>query len=170
MTDETILVLGDLVFPAGSARGITQTFSPIDNGDVRRTVNGTLIDLTREQNRKFESQIRLQDMATPTLAGIWKGRILNPVEFIVPFREAVSPASDTHTIIRPPVTGTVFGYDDATGDKVFPSSVVGQIVTFDDPVNFIQYRPSLIMMVVALTVDGDEYQAEEGYTIDLEEV
>lgn len=170
MTDETILVLGDLVFPAGSGRGITQSIQPIDNGDVRRSVNGTLIDLTREQNRKFESQIQLQDMATPTLAGIWKGKIINPVECITPFRETVSPASATHTIIRTPVAGSVWGYDDATGDKVFPTDVTGEDITFADPVNYIEYRPSLVMMVLAHTIDADEYAAGEGYTIDLEEV
>lgn len=170
MTDETELVLGNLVLPAGSGRGITQSIQPIDNGDVRRTVNGTLLDLTREENRKYESQIQVQDMATPTLAGIWKGQTLNPVECITPFRELVSPASATHTLIRTPVAGSVWGYDDVTGEKVFPTIVAGEDITFAAPVNFIEYRPSLVMMVLAFTTDRDEYGAVEGYTIDLEEI
>lgn len=169
MTDETILKLGDIEFPVGSARGISQTIQPIDNGDVRRTVNGTLLDLTRIQNRKFESQIRLQDQATPTFIGFFKGSIL-VVESIVPFRELVNPASTTQTIIRTPVTGSVTGIESVSGLVVDPISVVGEDITFANTVNLIKYRPVLTMMILAITLDADEYAATEGWVIDLEEV
>lgn len=169
MTDETILKIGDLIFPVGAARGISQTIQPIDNGDVRRTVNGSLLDLTRIQNRKFESQIRLQDQATPTLAGVWKGST-HIIECIFPFRELVDPASTTHTIIRTPVTGSVTGIEDISGLIVDPISVVGEDITFTNAVNLIKYRPVLTMMVLAITFDVDEYAATEGWTVDFEEV
>lgn len=168
MTDETVLKLGDLVIPVGSGRGISQSIKPIDNGDLRRTVNGKLIDMTREQNRKFESQITATDMATPTFAGVWKGSEIE-VECIAKLRQYASPASAVMTLIRTPVPGSIFGFT-ATGEKLQPESVDDLEITFASPVVFVAYRPILLMMVIATSWDDDEYAAEEAWTIDLEEV
>lgn len=168
MSDETILKLGDLIIPVGAGRGITQTLQPIDNGDLRRTVNGTLLDLTRTENRKYESQVQCTDMAAPTLAGIWKGSEI-AVNCIKHLRQVVTPESTNVTLIRDPVAGSVVGYD-SSGNKVTPDSVVNRDVTFLVNVAMVKFRPALTMMVVALTENEDEYAAEEGWTIDLEEV
>lgn len=167
-TNETILTLGDIVIPVGSARGITQTLQPINNGDLRRTVNGSLKDLTRVENRKFESQIRCTDMATPAMAELWKGQTLS-IECIQVLNQNVFPAGQAATLIRPPVSGSVVGFD-STGSKVLPTTVIGSDATFPSDVVNIEFRPILTMMVSATSMDTDEYEAEEGWSIDLEEV
>jgi len=169
MSTETILKLGDNFIPVGAGRGISQTLDPISNGDIRRTINGSLIDLTRALNRKFESQVNCTDMGTPTLAGIWKGSIIQ-VDCIQPLRELVNPASTTHTIIRDPVAGSVIGIDEATDAEVTPTIVAGRDITFSAAVKAIEFLPSLEMMVRSHSLNTDEYAAEEGWSIDLEEV
>lgn len=167
-TDETLLTLGDIVIPVGAGRGITQTLQPIDNGDVRRTVNGTLIDLTRVENRKFESQIRCSDMATPAIAELWKGQTLL-VDCIQVLNQNINPASTSATLIRDPVANSIFGFD-SSGVKSEPTSVIGRDVIFASNVVHIEFRPVLDMMILATSVNTDEYAAEEGWSIDLEEV
>lgn len=171
MTDETILVLGDLEIPAGAARGITQTLQPIDNGDVRRTINGTLTDLTRVVNRKFASQISIADQATPAIAELFKGQTLL-VESITKLRQNVSPPSTTETLIRDPVVSSVLGRD-AACTPITPTIVGGtgnRDITFATPVVMIEFRPILNMMILQYSLNTDEYGAEEGWTLDLEEI
>jgi len=168
MSNETILVLGDLVIPIGAGRGISQTLQPIDNGDLRRTVNGELIDLTRVENRKFESQVSTIDQASPTLAGIWKGSQLI-VEFIENLRQSELVPTTSFTLIRDPVVSSIVGRD-VNGDKVAVNTVVDRDITFVSAVKYVEFRPILTMLVVAMSFNIDEYAAEEGWTIDLEEV
>jgi len=171
MSTETNLVLGNLIIPLGAGREITQTLQPISNGDIRRTVNGDLIDLTRIENRKFESSISTTDQASPTLAGIWKGTQLI-VECISPLYELVDPILATHTIIRNPVISSIQGYD-AANTKVVLISATGignRDLLFVSPVSFIMFRPILTMLVLGIQFNRDEYAAEEGWTIDMEEV
>lgn len=167
-TSETILTLGNIVIPIGAGRQITQTLQPIDNGDLRRTVNGTLKDLTRLENRKFSGQIRCTDMSTPAIAELWKGQIIL-VDCIQPLNQNISPTSLTAILIRDPVAGSIYGYD-AAGNKHQPSLVNGRDVEFLVNVLNIRFRPRLNMMVLATSIDVDEYPAEEGWSIDLEEV
>ena len=167
-TNETILTLGNIAIPVGAARGITQTLQPIDNGDVRRTVNGTLLDLTRAENRKFESQIRCSDMATPAMAELWKGQTLL-IECIQILNQNINPTFTDVTLIRDPVTNSVFGFE-ADGTKINPVSVTGRDVIFASDVVNVEFRPILNMMILATSVNTDEYAAEEGWSIDLEEV
>ena len=58
MSDETTLVLSGIGVPPYCARGLTQTLAPIEAaGSQRRTVNGTLVDLSLTQFRKYRSTI-----------------------------------------------------------------------------------------------------------------
>ncbi len=171
MTDETVLVLGNLEIPIGSGRELTQTLRPIDNGELRRTINGTLHDLTREQNRKYESQISGNGqsiIATPAIAELWKGSVV-VVSCISKLRQNVNPAVSVITLIRTPVSGTVVGITSA-GDEIDPVSVIGYEATFGENVIMVEFRPLLSMMVASTSWDDDEYAAQEGWSIDLEEV
>lgn len=168
MTTETNLVLGDLIIPIGSGRGITQSIEPVDNGELRRTVNGTLVDLTRDENRKFKSTISCSDQKTPSLAGIWKGMSLE-VSSIALIRQLVSPAALTATLIRDYVVGTVFGRD-INGAKITPTSVSGFLATFPFNVVMVEFYPKLTMLVDSISVETDEYGASQSWTIGLEEV
>lgn len=168
MTDETNLKLGDLIIPTGAGRGITQALSLVDNGQLRRTVNGELIDLTRDQNQKYESTISATDQKTPSLAGVWKGVELE-VECVVTIRQLVNPAALTATLIRDYVTGTVFGRD-INGVKITPTSVVGLLATFPSNVVMVEFFPKLTMLVSSVSINTDEYEASQGWDISLEEV
>jgi hypothetical protein len=58
MSADTVLVLHGIGIPEYSARGVTQTLQPIEAaGSLRRTVNGTLKDLSFAQFRKYRSNI-----------------------------------------------------------------------------------------------------------------
>lgn len=168
MSDETDLVLGDIVIPVGSARGIAQSIEIIDNGDMRRTINGTLKNLTRQENRKFSSTINASDFSSPALAGIWRGDVID-VSCIEPLRQTVNPADTDVTLIRDPVAGTVRGIDQVTGSFVSPSSVVGRDVTFASAVTMVEFKPILTMMVTDISFDKDEYSTDESWSIQLEE-
>lgn len=170
MSDETVLVLDGIDFPVGSARGITQSLGIIDNGDLRRTVNGTLTDTTRAVNQKFVSSIKCTDMSAPTLAEIWKGSEIE-VQCIAKIRQRVSPADDIVTLTRPPVSGSVSGYT-ALGAKVEGeiTSDSDVVVEFEEDVVRVEYRPLLVMMVTDKSEDEDEYQASTGWSLELEEV
>lgn len=172
MTDETLLILGDIPLPIGSSRFISQTLQPIDNGDVRRTVNGSLRDMTRDENRKYESQISSTDQATPALGGLWKGQTVL-VECVKKLRDKIVPAGTAVTLHRDPVVASVFGYTAFPCVKVAPLSVAGvgnRDITFSSPVDYVEFRPIMDFMVLANSVNEDEANAEEGWTIDLEEV
>ena len=167
MSDETTLKLGDIYFPVGSARGISQSLEMVSNGDMRRTVNGNLRDLTRTQNRKFESSINASDTESPAVQNLWRGQEL-VVECIQPFRQSVSPASATATLIRTHVPSTVFGRK-ADNSIVAVTSVVAFLATFPEPVIMVEFRPILTMLISDISVDKDEYGAIEGWSVDLEE-
>lgn len=194
-TFETDLTLGDIVIPAGAARGITQTLNIVNNGVLRRTVNGTLLDLTRDQNRKFESKVSVSDLITPTLAGIWKGMEIL-VGCLAKIRQLPGDQTEgldlledgghalledgghaeldvlsdsTFLLIRDPVADTVVGRN-LSNEAVDPVSVVGRTASFDQPLLYIEFKPQMLMLVADVVVSDDEYAGKQDWEIDLEEV
>lgn len=164
---ETIVDFSNIIFPASSGRGITESLSLLDNGVLRRTVNGTLTDTTRIENRKFVSQIKCSDLKTPTLADIWKGQQLVGTT-TQPFRQFVNNLSVV-TLFRTPLTGSVSGYNSSDVKQVL-NSVVGNVATFATPVAYVKFNPVLTMLVTSIVYTNDEYSAVEGWEVDLEEV
>lgn len=165
---ETDLILGDLIIPVGAGRGITQTLSFVNNGDLRRTVNGKLVDVTRKENRKYVSTVSCTDMDAPSISEIWRGEVLD-VSFIVKLSQAVSPPSQNVTISREAVAGSIQGFD-TDGLPVPIDSITGQDIEFEADVALVSYNPLLEMMVVDVSVNTDEYDAQVGWSIQLEEV
>lgn len=142
MPDDTMLVLAGIGVPPYSARGLTQTLDPIEAaGSQRRTVNGTLVDLSLSQFRKYRSTIRGRDQQAPALDGVWPGQSVTvscTAELCC--LAAVAPA-------KPVVSGS--------------QRTEG---------SFIFYRPQLVMQVVGFTTERDEYGATTSWTLELEEV
>ena len=139
---DTLLVLTGIGIPAYSARGLTQTLQPIEAaGSQRRTVNGTLVDLSLPQFRKYRSTIRCSDMEAPALDGIWPGAMVT-VHCVV---ELCHPTGGTSE--RTPVTGSM--------------RTEG---------GFIFYRPQITMQVIGFSVEKNEWGAITGWTLELEEV
>ena len=135
-------------------------------------MNGNLRDLTRAENRKYESQISSTDQATPALGGVFKGSI-HLVECMKKFRDNLFPAGAAITLIRDPVVVSVFGYVADPCERITPLSVGGsgnRDITFSVDVDYVEYRPIINFMVLANSVNEDEAAAEEGWQIDLEEV
>lgn len=141
LTDDTLLLLEGVGIPRYSARGMTQTLAPIDElANVRRTINGTAIDLSADQFQKFKSSLSASDQAPPAIiGGKWPGAevVVHCVAELV--RDEYEDAS------RPVVSGS----ERDNGD------------------GFIFYRPILTMIVLSFSVSKDEWGAVIGWQMDL---
>lgn len=142
MPDTTVLVLSGAGVPPYSIRGAQQTLRPIGSA-ARRTVNGTLVDLSEAQFRKYHSTITCTDQQAAALDGIWPGMTL------------------TVDCIKE------LAYEDVSGAMADRPVVEGSERTED---GFVFYRPRLSMMVMDKQEARDEYRAEEGWTLELEEI
>jgi hypothetical protein len=164
---QTAVSLSSIITPYGSARGITESLSILDNGTLRRTVNGTLVDTTRVENRKFGYSVKCNDLTSPTLSGVWKGMFVT-VESAQSFRQFVNHVQ-TVTLIRSPVSNTVKGFT-SDGTEVSLTSVTGTTAVFASQVDYVTFNPTMDMRVTNYTINNDEYAASEAWQIDLEEV
>ena len=138
-----MLTLSGIGVPPYSARGASQTLEPIQAAQqMRRTINGELIDISRAEFRKYRSTISCVDQQPPAVDGVWPGQVLT-VGCIseLTYRTAGST----------PSRNMVAGSSRTEGDYIF-------------------YRPSLTMRVVAFSQDTDEYGAVVSWSLQLEEV
>jgi hypothetical protein len=129
-----------------SARGLRGTLSPIDmargEDKLARTVNGTLVDISAPQMRKYKLQISGSDDAPPALDGIWVGMMVT-VNSLVELAFLTSGGSPERT----PVSGS--------------SRIEG---------NYTYYRPSFTMRVVEHQIESEEWAATVPWSLTLEEV
>ena len=138
-----VLTLSGIGVPPYSARGASQTLEPIQaSQQLRRTVNGELIDISRPEFRKYRSRISCADQQPPAVDGVWPGQVVT-----VGCISELSYLTSGGTPSRMPVTG---------------SSRTEGAYTF--------YRPSLTMRVFSFSQDTDEYGAETSWSLELEEV
>lgn len=143
MTDMTVLRLEGMGVPPYSARGLSQSLTPIQGaGQVLRTINGTLVDFSGTQFRKFQSRITGGDQLPPAVNGVWPGQLLT-VDCITELAYETSTGGTD----RAPVPGS----ERTEGDWSY-------------------YRPRLEMRVMAFEVTRDEYGAQVSWALDLEEV
>ena len=140
---DTLLVISGPGIADFSARGLHQTLDPIDAaGVLDRTVNGTLIDLSPTQMRKYKSTISCTDTETPALDGVWPGMPLT-----VDCVRELGYRTEGGTPQRPVVEGS---------ERVSSS--------------WTYYRPRLEMLVVSYSVSRDEYGALTEWTLELAEI
>ena len=138
-----MLTLSGIGVPPYSARGASQTLEPIQaSQQLRRTINGELIDISRAEFRKYRSTISCVDQQPPAIDGVWPGRVLT-----VGCISELSYLTAGGAPARPLVSGS----SRTEGDYTF-------------------YRPSLTMRVVAFSQDTDEYGAVVSWSLQLEEV
>ena len=138
-----VLTLSGIGVPPYSARGASQTLEPIQaSQQLRRTINGELIDISRAEFRKYRSTISCVDQQPPAIDGVWPGRVLT-----VGCISELSYLTAGGAPARPLVSGS----SRTEGDYTF-------------------YRPSLTMRVVAFSQDTDEYGAVVSWSLQLEEV
>ena len=148
---ETLLSFIGIGLPDYSARGLTQTLEHIDGASqMRRTINGELRDISDSAFRKYRSTITGSDQMPPAIDGIWPGLSVNVncmVELAKTGVDSTTSPTTEPTLGRPAVAGSI--RNDGT-------------TTF--------YRPTLVMKVMGFRIDKDEWGAQVGWTLELEEV
>jgi hypothetical protein len=148
---ETLLSFIGIGLPDYSARGLSQTLQPIDAAaSMRRTINGELMDISASQFQKYQSTIRGGDQQPPAIDGVWPGLSVNVncmVELAVAGVDNTTSATTEPALGRPAVAGSI------RTEGAF---------TF--------YRPALVMKVMDFNIDRDEWGAQVGWSMQLEEV
>lgn len=140
----TLLALNGMGVPPYSARGLTQTLQLIaGSAQLRRTINGSLSDVSDPLFRKYASVVTGADIDPPALDGKWAG-LQVVVDCIV---ELGQLESTDPVYARTPVT--------------LPAR---------HEAGFIFYRPRLTMLVTDFNVSTNEYGATTSWTLNLEEV
>lgn len=178
MTSESeILIQRDgsnvaLFFPPGSARGVQASVEQVYGGDLRRTVNGALVDLTRAQLRKYRVSLSASGQALPDLRGLWRGQLVTVSPPVI-WTAYASAGSASLTLERParatgwrllnaetgePVAGGLLSLDGKT--LLLPPSA---------PAVQLEYQPVLSCRVAAVSASGDEWDASAAWSIELEE-
>ena len=143
MADETQLVITGMGVAPYSARGLEQTLQPISGaGQLRRTINGALVDISETALRKFSSTISGTDQLSPAVNGIWPGMSIT-VDCVVELAYVTASGSADRTVVS-------------------GSSRVDGLFTY--------YRPQLVMRVVEWSVSEDEYGRGVGWELALEEI
>lgn len=151
-TVPSILRLVGMGIPPYSARGIAESLEPISESEqLRRTINGSLKDLSDPTHRKYGLSLSATDVDPPAVEGVWPGLqvVVDVVtemallgEFEVDSEGGSEPAFD-----RPVVPGSA-----RTAD------------------GFTFYRPRLTMRIRRFNVNRDEWGAVTSWTMQLEEV
>lgn len=144
MTIPTVLALSSIGLPPYSARGLKETFAHIESASqLRRTVNGSLADVSDPIFRKYKLTITGEDVETPSLDLVWPGRAVT-VDCVTELSLATTTEGDTGRVAVPGSTREENG------------------VTF--------YRPRLSCRVTGWEVSTDEWAAVLGWTLTLEEI
>lgn len=142
---DTLLVIEDIGANfLYQARGLQQTLSIISDAKrTARTVNGTLLDLSATQFRKFASKISCRDVNVPPFDGLWPG-----MQVTVHCAASLCYPTATGSASRPAVSGSAY----TEGHMSF-------------------YRPVLEMIITDITpTTFDEWRAENQWDMALEEV
>lgn len=121
LPEATLLVLSVGGIVLYSSRGLDQTLQPIDAAIVtRRTINGTLVDLSVDKFHKYASKITCTDVEAPALDGVFPGMditvdcVAELVTLDVPIRTVVEGSERTvgaHTVYRPRLDMVVTGFN-----------------------------------------------------------
>lgn len=142
MPDTTLFNLSGDGVPQYSARGLTQTLAPIEGAaQIRRTINGSLVDLSRPEFQKYASTVSCTDQQPPAV--VWPGAFVT-----------VDCACELSYL-------TVGG---APQRAIVPGSSRNEN-------GFTFYRPRLAMRVISgPTISLDEYGAAVSWTLNFEEI
>ena len=137
----TLLVLTPEGVPPYSARGLTQTLTPIQAAsNYRRTVNGNLLDLSLEQFRKYGSTISCEDQEAPSLDAVPIGAIVQ-VDCVAELAYLTAGGAPARTVVASRTSG-----------------------------EHTLYRPRLTMMVTGKSQEQNEWGASISWSLELEEV
>jgi hypothetical protein len=129
-----------------SARGLRGSLQAIEaargNSLLARTVNGTLIDISAPQMRKYRLEVTGSDQAPPALDGLWVGMTVS-VYSHVELAYLTSGAGPAH--LAAPGSARVEGA-------------------------YTYYRPAFTMMIVDWHIEREEWEQTVPWSLVLEEV
>jgi hypothetical protein len=129
-----------------SARGLRGTLQPIEaargNSLLARTVNGTLIDISAPQMRKYRLEVTGSDQAPPALDGLWVGMTVS-----------------VHSHVE-------IAYETSGGGPAHPAAPGSSRVEG----GYTYYRPAFTMMVVDWRIEREEWEQAVSWSLSLEEV
>lgn len=170
--NETDLILEGVerrsLFPPFSVRECTQSLTPLPQGILRRTINGTLVCIGNKGHEKFQSMISCKDKSPPAFEKLWVGTHLK-VGCIQSLTQAVPVGASNISLGRDPLSCHAY---DPLG-KMWAIEKVEKNCVFLSPGfpgGFITYRPWLMMIVKHYHLETDEWGASVGWHLELEEV
>lgn len=144
--EDTVLTISGMGFQY-SARGLTQTLYPIkQTQQQKRTIDGTMVDVSNPAMRKYGSKISCQDVDAPPLDGIWPGMILT-VQCAIERSFLTYNGSQQQYPALPVVSGSMYA--------------IGPLTL---------YRPELVMMVMNNSAQIEEWKHDNNWSLDLEQV
>lgn len=165
---ETRLVISRGGFPPFSARGCTQSLTPIETGALRRTVNGELLYLSGPCHQKYCSIIRCEDQESPALDNLWPGEQVE----ISCIQYLWQKLQNTKSILdRPARPDSIKVVDDAQTSYAF--HLDQQQITLETKSLgpwYVAYQPLLKMRVVTFSLEHQEWGEKNPWVITLEEI
>jgi hypothetical protein len=168
---ETELILSVGGFPPLSARGCIQQIIPLEQGKLRRTINGELIYIGSPIS-KYRSIIYCTDKASLATEGLNPGAPVQ-VGCIQRLWQKVMPDPDNKPIMleRSPVEGSVSAID-GKQNPLEIQSVNNQEIQLKDRqvICFVSYRPWLNMRTVRYNLQTNEWGLKAGWQLELEEI
>lgn len=183
----TRVELSGVVFPPGSDLNISEGLSPIAQAaDMRRTVNGDLLNVARPVLRKRRLTLGASDMRPAALSHLFPGDYLEAIPsepvaitLAAPATSAQVPAgavevvglSATGQLVQPvaqPVNPRPLS---VTHDPARVAALrASDPVTFPTAVAAVRFRPVLACRVVSVSAEATENAASASWTLELEEV
>jgi hypothetical protein len=150
---ESELLIEGIHFPKFSCREIKQTFKPIVQGELRRTVNGDLCYVGASLHHKYHSTLRCQDRFLPSFQQAWVGAEVR-VFCVSSLWERVNMVTDSAPALsRPAVANSVTIQPDPDGTRAL-----------------VCYRPILRMRITGFEFVDGEWEEGAGWRLDLEEI
>lgn len=141
----TLLVMSTIGVPLYSARGLTQTLTPVAEAKPtpRRTINGELRWLGLTQMQKYDSTITCTDQQAPAFDGVWPGMavLVDCVQELGYLTAGGSP-----------------------GRTVVPGSDLREVG------DFTYYRPQIAFMVIDFNQSMEEYKSDYQWQLMLREI
>lgn len=139
---DTLLTLTGMGVPDYSARGLTQTITPIKQAlNVARSINGVLINFAPSSFQKYRTEIMCTDQQTPAIDGIWPGSLVT----------IHSACELSYATGGSPARAVVSGSSRTEGGFTF-------------------YRPVLDVMILEIEDSFAEWEADYAWKIVAEEV
>ncbi len=169
MESELILSVGGL--PPLSARGCIQELVPVEQGKLRRTINGELI-FVGKLTSKYRSIIHCTDKTSLATAGLHPGTIVQ-VGCIQRLWQKIlpDPANKPILLERSPVEESISVVDN-NQQTVKVEKIKDLEVQLADrhQVYYLSYRPWLTMRAIRYNLQTDEWGLRTSWHLELEEV